>query len=102
MRRLKRTGRKKDLVPCPNLPKLIAPAEFDADSPLAFKQYSLSERVRFNDQVRAAAKVRLQITPEGAPAFAIKLRNLIDANAFLLKAQLLMGFATIAVIVAGV
>ena len=65
---------------------LFALQIFDADRPLALEQDAGGLRVRLDAQVSPRAHERVDVTARRAPALALVLRHLVDAEAFLLGA----------------
>ena len=63
---------------------LLALPVFDADRALAFEQDAGGVRAGLDAQIGAAADMRMEIGARRAPAFAVLLRHLVDAEAFML------------------
>src|SRR5262249_39740787 len=85
-RRLERAGGEDDLAPCAKLLLLLPLHVFDGDGALALEQDARGLRPRFDAQVLTLAHERVDIAARRAPALAIVLRHLVDAEAFLLGA----------------
>src|ERR1700694_1990304 len=86
MRRLERTGGDDDFAAGAGLLSLAALPVFDADRALAFEQDAARLRIGLDPQVGARGHVRVDIGPCRAPAFAVLLGDLIDAEAFMVLA----------------
>ncbi len=84
MRRLERAGGDDDLAAGADLLCLVALPVFDADRALAFEQDAARLRIGLDAQIGARGHVGMNIGPRRAPAFAVLLRDLIDAEAFML------------------
>ena len=63
---------------------LLALPVFDADRALAFEQDAGGMRAGLDAQIGAAAHMRMDVGARRTPAFAVLLRHLIDAEAFML------------------
>ena len=97
LRRLERAGGNDHLAPRADLLQLLALAIFDADRALALEQDARRLRLGFDAQIGAAAHMRMDIGARRAPAFAVLLRHLVDAEAFVflgieILAQAKLGF----------
>jgi hypothetical protein len=66
------------------LAALCALPVFDADRAFAFKQDAGGLRVGLDAQIGAGCHMRMDIGPRGAPAFAVFLRHLIEAEALVI------------------
>ena len=86
MRRLERAGGDDDLAAGADLLGLVALPVFDADRAFAFEQDTARLRIGFDPQIGTRGHVRMDIGPCRAPAFAVLLGDLIDAEAFMLLA----------------
>ena len=84
LRGLECAGRDDHLAPGAELLQFLALAVFDADRALAFEQDAGGVRGGLDAQIAAAAHMRMDIGARGAPAFAVLLRHLIDAEPFML------------------
>src|SRR4051812_24109714 len=84
MRCLERAGRKDHFATGAQPAKLLALPIFDTYGALAFEQDAGGMRRGFDPQIGARSHVWMDISPRGAPAFAVFLRDLVDAEAFLL------------------
>ena len=82
LRGLERAGGDDHLAPRADLLQLLALAVFDADRALALEQDAGGVRAGLDAQIGAAAHMRMEIGARRAPAFAVLLRQLIDAEAF--------------------
>src|SRR5688572_26151434 len=82
MRRLERAGGDEDLAPCPDLLELLALPVFDADRALALEQDARCLRIDFDAQIGAIAHMRVDVSARSAPALAVLLRHLVNAEAF--------------------
>src|ERR1700738_826919 len=86
MRRLERAGGDDDLAAGADLLGLVALPVFDADRAFAFEQDTARLRIGFDPQIGTRGHVRMDIGPCRAPAFAVLLGDLRDAEAFMLLA----------------
>ena len=91
LRRLQRAGREYDFTPRAQRADLATLPHLDADRARAVEQDAQHLRVRLDRQVVAAADVRQQVRARCAPPFAVLLRDLVEADAFLLRAVEIVG-----------
>ena len=84
LRGLERAGGDDHLAPRADLLQLLALPVFDADRALAFEQDAGGVRAGLDAQIGAAADMRMDIGARRTPAFAVLLRQLVDAEAFML------------------
>ena len=82
LRGLERAGGHDHLAPGADLLQLLALAVFDADRALAFEQDAGGVRMGLDAQIGAGSHMGVNIGARGAAAFAVLLRQLIDAEAF--------------------
>ena len=82
--RLERAGGEDHLAAGANLPDLLALPVFDADRALALEQDAGGVRVGLDAQIGARCHEGVDVAARRAPALAVLLRHLIDAEAFLL------------------
>ena len=84
LRGLERAGGDDHLAPRADLLELLALAVFDADRALALEQDAGRMRHGLDAQIGAAAHMRMDVGARRAPAFAVLLRHLVDAEALVL------------------
>ena len=84
LRGLERARRADDFAAGTNLAGLCALPVFDPDCALAFEQNAGRLRSGLDAQIGAGCQMRMDIGPRGAPAFAVLLRHLIEAEAFVI------------------
>ena len=84
LRGLERAGRHDHLTPGADLLQLLALAVFDADRALAFEQNAAGMGMGLDAQIGAISHMRVDIGAGGAAAFAVLLRQLIDAESLML------------------
>ena len=83
LRGLERAGGHDHLAPGAELLQFLALAVFDADRALAFEQDAGGMRAGLDAQIGAAAHMGVDIGARRTPAFAVFLRHLVDAEAFM-------------------
>ena len=86
LRRLERAGAQDHLAPRADLLRLVALPVFDADGALAVEQDARRVRLGLDAEVRPLAHEGMDVAARRAPALAVLLGHLIDAEAFLLGA----------------
>src|SRR5258705_12542942 len=84
LRRLERAGGDENFAAGANLFDSFALPVFDADGALAFEQNAGGLRLGLDAQIGARPHMRVDIGPRRAPAFAVLLRDLVDAEAFVI------------------
>src|SRR5258708_6558024 len=83
LRRLERAGGYDHFAAGANLLPLMALDVLDPDRALALEQDSGGMRERFDTQIRARGDMRMHIGTRRAPALAVFLRHLVNAEAFM-------------------
>ena len=83
LRRAEGAERNDGLAASPQLPLDAALEDFRPDCALAVEQQPQRARLGLHSQVRPLAEMRMDVAARGAPAFAVELGDLIDAEPLL-------------------